>query len=202
MGARKNGRTRGRHACLLLALAFFLVPIYFLAPATQAIAKPGVLPGLTIYTNHPCRNLIHFNYKIWRDGRATHYKVLYIQISCGKISPYLFSRLRDKPKCAQAHMLGTAAVNLRLSHGELVHFTGFFRRSIRFFVLQTFLHNGKCSFTLSFHNMFCVRVWTLPLLVNSVTTAEQFARSKWPPHHMRAFLCNFTILPTYFSAKM
>ena len=44
MGARKNGRVRGRHArgegaplaCLLLARAFFLAPIYFLAPARQA----------------------------------------------------------------------------------------------------------------------------------------------------------------------
>ena len=47
MGARKNGRVRGRHArgegtpsplaCLLLARPFFLAPTYFLAPATQAI---------------------------------------------------------------------------------------------------------------------------------------------------------------------
>ena len=36
MGARKNGRARGRLACLLLSSAFFLGPIYFLAPATQA----------------------------------------------------------------------------------------------------------------------------------------------------------------------
>ena len=57
------------------------------------------------------------------------------------------------------------------------------RRSIHFFVLQTFLHNGKCSFTLSFHNMFCVRVCTFPLLINSVTIAEQFARSRGPPHN-------------------
>ena len=61
MGARKNGRARGRHArgnrvrvetifggllcrrpsplaCLLLARAFFLAPISFPAPATQAIS--------------------------------------------------------------------------------------------------------------------------------------------------------------------
>ena len=101
-------------------------------------------------------------------------------------------------------MFETAAVDLRLSHGETGSFHwGFLggRRSIHYFVLQTFLRNGKCSFTLSFHNMFCVSVWTFPLLINSVTIAEQFARSKRPPHHMRAFLCNFTILPTYFSAK-
>ena len=30
--------------------------------------------------------------------------------------------------------------------------------------------------------MFCVRVQTFPLLINLVTTAEQFARSKRPPH--------------------
>ena len=36
MGARKNARERRRHACLLLARAFFLAPIYFLAPVTQA----------------------------------------------------------------------------------------------------------------------------------------------------------------------
>ena len=50
MGVRKNGRARGIHARerehlygrppkiarLLLARAFFLAPIYFLAPATQA----------------------------------------------------------------------------------------------------------------------------------------------------------------------
>ena len=42
MGARQNGRARERGApsplaCLLLSRAFFLAPIYFLAPATQAI---------------------------------------------------------------------------------------------------------------------------------------------------------------------
>ena len=101
-------------------------------------------------------------------------------------------------------MFETAAVDLRLSHGETGSFHwGFLggRRAIHYFVLQTFLRNGKCSFTLSFHNMFCVSVWTFPLLINSVTIAEQFARSKRPPHYMRAFLCNFTILPTYFSPK-
>ena len=43
MGARKNGRARGRHArregepaCLPRMRLFFLAPIYFLAPATQA----------------------------------------------------------------------------------------------------------------------------------------------------------------------
>ena len=40
MGPRKNGRARGVHArghACLLARAFFLAPIYFLVPATQAM---------------------------------------------------------------------------------------------------------------------------------------------------------------------
>ena len=34
VGKRENGRARGRHACLLLARPFFLVPTQFQAPAT------------------------------------------------------------------------------------------------------------------------------------------------------------------------
>ena len=36
MGARMNGHTQGRHACLPRACLFFLTHIYFLLPATQA----------------------------------------------------------------------------------------------------------------------------------------------------------------------
>ena len=42
MGARKNGRLRGRRACPLLSHVFFLAPIYFLAPATQARCLYGL----------------------------------------------------------------------------------------------------------------------------------------------------------------
>ena len=41
MSARKNRRARGRHARRVsFSRAFFLAPIYFLAPATQATAFP------------------------------------------------------------------------------------------------------------------------------------------------------------------
>ena len=54
MGARKNARERRRHARgegapLPRARPFFLAPIYFLAPATQAsasISLPACQPGL------------------------------------------------------------------------------------------------------------------------------------------------------------
>ena len=39
-GARKNARERRRHACPPCTRPFFLAPIYFLAPATQA-RTPG-----------------------------------------------------------------------------------------------------------------------------------------------------------------
>ena len=42
MGTRKNRRTRGRLASLLLSRAFFLATIYFLAPATQANNDPNL----------------------------------------------------------------------------------------------------------------------------------------------------------------
>ena len=43
VGKRENGRARGRHACLLLARPFFLVPTQFQAPATQATITCGGL---------------------------------------------------------------------------------------------------------------------------------------------------------------
>ena len=55
MGARKNGRPRGRHACLLLSQVFFLAPIYFLARATQArclYGLQGVLRFIARSGNH------------------------------------------------------------------------------------------------------------------------------------------------------
>ena len=55
MGARKNGRPRGRHACLLLSQVFFLLPIYFLARATQArclYGLQGVLRFIARSGNH------------------------------------------------------------------------------------------------------------------------------------------------------
>ena len=55
MGARKNGRPRGRRACLLLSHVFFLAPIYFLAPAMQArclYGLQGVLRFIARSGNH------------------------------------------------------------------------------------------------------------------------------------------------------
>ena len=55
MGARKNGRPRGRHACLLLSQVFFLARIYFLARATQdrcLYRLQGVLRFIARSGNH------------------------------------------------------------------------------------------------------------------------------------------------------
>ena len=65
VGKRENGRARGRHACLLLARPFFLVPTQFQAPATQATITCGGLQ-MCWWPFHSCSIFeAYVIYSIW-----------------------------------------------------------------------------------------------------------------------------------------
>ena len=76
MGARKNARerrryARRRHACLPRVRPFFLAPIYFLAPAMQAITlvKANIERQLVTFRQN-LKHCINFLPSFWSDLRS------------------------------------------------------------------------------------------------------------------------------------
>ena len=81
VGERENGRARGRHASLLLARPFFLVPTTSKRLSTQAI---GERESEAIYI------LSHALYGLWRENRGSVNRLLEIanQSDCLKHHDY------------------------------------------------------------------------------------------------------------------